>query len=206
LRASSIATALLGKARASVLGLVYSRSDRPFFYREITRELRHLSPGTIQRELRNLESLGLITRSGSANQVFYQANMQAPAAQELKSFLQKSSGLLPELKESLAKLGHKVQIAFVYGSIAEERERAESDVDLMVIGRAKLEDVVEVVSPVEQRFKRPINPTVYSIEDFHNKVVQKNHFLTAVLKRKKAFLIGDMDDLGRLGKERLAGR
>jgi predicted nucleotidyltransferase len=206
LRAEPITSALFGKARASILALLYEHSERSFYYREITRELIHLSPGTIQRELSNLERLGLIVRSGSGKQVFYRANMQAPAAPELKSFLQKSTGLSVKLKEKLGTFGRRIRVAFIYGSVAEGRERAESDVDLMIIGSAPFESVVDLVAPLERSFRKRINPTVYSRDDFRRKLGEHNHFLKTVLKREKLFLIGDESELERLGEERLASR
>jgi hypothetical protein len=57
---------------------------------------------------------------------------------------------------------------------------------------------------VEKNIGRPINPTVYSVEEFKSKLASGNHFLTAVLKSQKEFLLGDEDDLRKVGGVRLA--
>jgi hypothetical protein len=51
---------------------------------------------------------------------------------------------------------------------------------------------------------RPINPTVYSVDEFKSKLASGNHFLTAVLKGQKEFLLGDEDELRKVGGVRLA--
>jgi hypothetical protein len=48
-----------------------------------------------------------------------------------------------------------------------------------------------VTSTVEKSIGRPINPTVYSVAEFKSKLASGNHFLTAVLKGQKVFLLGD---------------
>jgi len=82
-------------------------------------------------------------------------------------------------------------VAFVYGSVAREEETAQSDVDLLVVGKATLDELLSRLSTVEKSIGRPVNPTVYSVEEFRSKLAKGNHFLTAVLKGQKVFLLGD---------------
>ena len=98
----------------------------------------------------------------------------------------------------------RVLVAFVYGSLAREEETAQSDVDLLVVGKATLEEVLSRLSTVEKSIRRPINPTVYSVAEFKSKLASGNHFLTAVLKGQKVFLLGDEDELRKVGGIRLA--
>ncbi len=95
-------------------------------------------------------------------------------------------------------------MAFVYGSVAREQETSHSDVDLMVVGKATLGEILSRLSTVEKSIGRPINPTVYSVDEFKSKLASGNHFLTAVLKGQKIFLRGDEDELRKVGGVRLA--
>ena len=52
--------------------------------------------------------------------------------------------------------------AFVYGSVAKGTAHSGSDIDLMLIGESlSYSDVVERLTPVEERLGRTINPTLY---------------------------------------------
>ena len=95
-------------------------------------------------------------------------------------------------------------MAFVYGSVAREQETSHSDFDLMVVGKATLDEILSRLSTVEKSIGRPINPTVYSVEEFKSKLASGNHFLTAVLRGQKIFLLGDEDELRKVGGVRLA--
>ena len=74
----------------------------------------------------------------------------------------------------------------------------------MVIGKATLEQVLSRLSPAEKAIGRSINPTVYSSTEFKSKLAAGNHFLTSVLKGQKVFLVGDEDELRKMGGVRLA--
>jgi predicted nucleotidyltransferase len=90
-------------------------------------------------------------------------------------------------------------VAFVYGSVAREQETAQSDIDLMVVGKATLDEVLSRLTSVEKSIGRPINPTVYSVAEFNSKLAGRNHFLNAVLNGQKVFLVGDGDELRKVG-------
>lgn len=194
---------LFGKARGSLLALFYGHPDESFYYRQIARRLAPLSVGTLQRELETLSGLGLINRSATGNQVFYSANRNHPVFTELRGLIAKTIGSYEVLRSALSKIADRVTIAFVYGSMARQEEKAESDIDLMVIGDAPLEDVLEVVGDAETTLGRAVNPTVYSVSEFKSKRANDNHFVESVLRGAKVFLIGDEHELEKMGGVRL---
>lgn len=96
-------------------------------------------------------------------------------------------------------LTDRISIAFVYGSIARGEENSESDVDLMIIGNVTLDEILAHITPVERDLGRSINPTVYSLQEFKSKLRDGNHFLKSVVRSKNVFLIGDEDELRKVG-------
>jgi hypothetical protein len=74
----------------------------------------------------------------------------------------------------------------------------------MIIGKATLEDVLSHLSGIEKKVGRVINPTVYSAAEFRSKLLSGNHFLNTLRKGKKVFLIGDEDELRKVGRVRMA--
>jgi predicted nucleotidyltransferase len=201
---STAADVLFGKGRGAILGLLYEHPDESFYYRQLTRELGGVSPGTLQRELDTLAGIGLIERSTKGNQVFYRANRSHPVFPELRSLVAKTVGTIPLLRSKLASLSDHMTIAFVYGSMARQEERAESDIDLMVIGTATLEEVLAKLGNVETSLRRAVNPVVYSPAEFKKKLNNGNHFLNSVIRGQKVFLFGDEDELRKMGGIRLA--
>ena len=203
-KTEAVASVLFGKGRGAILGVPYGHPDQSFYYRQLTRELKDVSAGTLQRELETLSQLGLIERSTLGKQVFYRANRRHPIFPELRALLAKTVGAVAILRSALAPLADRVSIALIYGSIARHEERAESDIDLMVVGTATLEDVLAKLGKIEASLRRPVNPTVYSPGEFRLKLASGNHFLNSVLRGEKVFLIGDEDELREVGGIRLA--
>ena len=200
---SALGDVLFGKARGAVLALLYGRADESFYYRQITRLLGDVSAGTVQRELETLSQLGLITRSKVGKQVFYQANRKHPVFPELRTLVGKTVGAFHELREALAPLADRISFAFVYGSMARQEEGAESDIDLMVVGRVGLEDVIEHLSGLEMALGRSVNPTLYSVAEFKTKLASGNHFLASVMRGQMVFVMGDEIELRKLRAEQL---
>lgn len=203
-RRKILADVLFGKGRGAILGLLYEHPDQSFYYRQLARELDGLSVGTLQRELDTLRQLGLIERSRLGKQTFYRANRLHPVFPELRALVAKTVGTTAMLRSALAPLADRISVAFIYGSIARQEEKSESDIDLMVVGGATLEQVLEKLSNVEASLRRAVNPTVYSVAEFKGKVASANHFLNSVLRGNKIFLIGDEDELEEMGGVRLA--
>jgi uncharacterized protein len=205
-RAKTVALSdlLFGKARGAILALLYGHPDQSFYYRQITRQLHMVSSGTVQRELDTLSQLGLIQRSAVGKQVFYKANRSHPVFPELRTLVEKTVGAFQVLRSALEPLEDRVSLAFIYGSVARQEEKAESDIDLMVVGEVTLEDMLARLADVERSLGRSVNPTVYSATEFKSKLASGNHFVNSVVRGQKVFLIGDEDELRKVGGIRLA--
>ena len=130
----SIATLLFPEYRRRVLGLLLLKPDLALHGREIARRTG-LSPGTITRELGKLADVGLLRREKRGNQQVYSADTTAAVYPELAGILRKTSGLADVLVEALAPLDG-ISLAFVFGSVAQGHETANSDVDVMIVGSA----------------------------------------------------------------------
>jgi predicted nucleotidyltransferase len=159
----------------------------------------------VQRELENLSKVGLINRSRIGSQVFYQANRSGPVFGDIRALVAKTVGMFHVLRSALEPLAKRITVAFVYGSIARHEEKADSDVDVMIVGKVTLDEVLAQVGSIEVSLGRAVNPTVYSIAEFKAKFASGNHFLNAVIRGKKVFLFGDEDELREMGGVRLAG-
>jgi predicted nucleotidyltransferase len=80
--------------------------------------------------------------------------------------------------------------ALLYGSVARGEEKSGSDVDLMIVGSLKQIDLLSVLRKLESRFRREVNVTLFSSEEFHRKLATGDHFLKAVLKGQDHFTEG----------------
>ena len=195
---------LFGRTRAAVLAVLYGHVDQSFYLRQLVRAVG-AGHGALQRELQHLTDMGLILRKTQGNQVLYRANSQSPIFSEIKGLITKTVGIHDVIRSSLASFAPEIQIAFVYGSIARQQERANSDVDLMVVGNTPFGEVVSALGPAQRTLGREINPNVFAADEFRTKLASGNHFLRSVMKEKKLFVLGTENELAKLASKQLAG-
>lgn len=188
---------LFGKTRQAVLSLLYGHADEYFYLRQILRVVGG-GMGAVQRQINALVDAELVTRIHKGKQIYYQANAQSPIYGELKSIIIKTAGIGDILKMALASLAPQIDCAFIYGSVARGAEKADSDVDVIVVGDIPFSDVVSALSPAQDTIGREINPTVYPPDEFRAKLLKKNHFINTILAGEKIYLIGDDHELKRL--------
>ena len=194
---------LFSKTRRAVLSLLYSHVDDAYYLRQIVRAAG-VGLGTVQRELKQLSDAGIIRRIVRGHLVYYQANPQCPVFAEVKNLVVKTVGVGAALQAALTPLGDRIDVAFIYGSIARSEEHRDSDIDVLVVGKVTFAEIVSSLSEAQKTIGREINPTVYPPAEFRSKLAAGHHFLSSVLRGPMFFLIGDKRELARLVKKPLA--
>ncbi|MEA3401501.1 MAG: ArsR family transcriptional regulator [Armatimonadota bacterium] len=192
-----IGSALFGATRRRVLGLLFRESERDFYQREIV-EAVGCGSGAVQRELKQLAGAGLITREARGRMVFYQANRQCPVFEELRGLVMKTSGLADVLRQALQPDADRIRVAFIFGSMADGTDDALSDVDVMIIGELTRWDRAGSWVDAQSALNREINSVIWSEQQFRQKLAAGEHFVTAVMRGPKVFLIGDEHELRRV--------
>lgn len=197
----SLSAVLFPGYRRRVLGMLLLRPEDALHGREIARRTG-LPAGTLTRELKRLAEVGLLNRERRGNQLVYSANRQSPIFEELAGILRKTSGLADVVAEVLEPVADRIEVAFIFGSVARGAETQGSDIDLLIIGAVDFGAVIDALHPAQQRLAREINPKVFSIRDWKAKVEERDPFITDVLSKKKIFLIGDEHGLAELGRHK----
>ncbi len=181
------------KVRRELLRLYFTNPEKEYYLRELERTLG-FPVGNIRRELLKLEKGGLFEKRLQGNLTYYSLNKKYPLFKELKSIVFKTVGVAGSLKEALEKIKN-IEVALIYGSYAMGKEKVNSDIDLLMIGKIDEDRLIEVISKLEKRLQREISYTIYDSKDFNKKKKEKNSFILDVIKRPKIFLIGSRDAL-----------
>jgi predicted nucleotidyltransferase len=199
MRRKSLISALFPKTRRSVLAATLMHPDRWWFLADLARHIG-VSPSSLQREMKSLVEGGILLRREEGKHVYFKPDPNCPILSELQAIMTKTLGLVDVLRDTLAPFKKMVKVAFVYGSIARGEELSESDVDLMIVGHAKLADLSSQLAEAEGKLAREVNPTVFSPEEFARKLRQGHHFLRSVVQTDKLFVVGDPDELAGIAQ------
>ena len=192
-----LAEILSSNIRAEIFRNLFGIEKQSLHLREIERRTG-FAVGTVQQEIKKLQRLDIITRIKDGNRINYKANTNHPLYPEIRNLVLKTSGLADVLKDALS-AETKIKIAFVFGSFARKEEKAESDVDLMVIGDIGLRKLTGLLMEASEKLGREINPYRLTEIEFIKRKKEKDHFLQQVLESPKIFITGTEDELSAMG-------
>jgi predicted nucleotidyltransferase len=195
----SIASALFSDSQSRVFRWLFGQPEREFHLSEL-RRLTGLGSASLQRELNRLAEAGLVCSERVGNLRRFQANAQSPVYGELVGLTRKTLGVEPMLREALLPLVPNLQAAWVYGSVAKQTDTAQSDIDVMLIGKnLRLGQVLELLEPLEAQLGRKINPTCYTSAEFERRRAEPDSFVNRVLAQPILPLVGDAHGPARAG-------
>jgi predicted nucleotidyltransferase len=193
---TTLADVLFTPVQQRVLGLLFGQPQRRFQSGELIR-LVGAGTGAVHRLLTRMAATGLVSVEKVGNQKFYMANPSSPVFEELAGLVRKTVGLVAPVQAALDPLADRIIAAFVYGSVAKGTERAESDVDLLVVADdLDYADLYAALPEAEASLSRSVNPNVMTRREWQQKRREPDSFVARIAAQPKLFVMGTEDDLG----------
>ena len=190
----SLKDAVFTDSQAKVYLWIFGQPERSYHLSEL-RRLTGLGSASLQREINMLVVAVLANSPLKGNQRQISANRQSPLFKELSDLTRKIMGAAALLTEALLPIKRKIEVAFLYGSVAKQSDHAESDIDIMMIGSdLTLGEVLEQLLPVEEMLCRKVNLTCYTVGEFKKRLSDTDSFVNNVLSQPIIQLLGNMDD------------
>jgi len=173
---------LFSSSQAQVWAWVFGQPERRFHLSELLR-LTGLGSASLQREIARLVDAGLLTSERVGNLRCFQANAQSPVFAEVVGLTRKALGAGPVMQAALAPLSAKLQGAWIFGSVAKGTDTASSDLDILLVGSdLTLADVLELTVPAEERLGRRVSPTLYTPQEFNERLADPDSFVAQVMR------------------------
>lgn len=187
---ANLSDALFTRTQQRVLSLLFGEPGRALGVGELI-QMTGAGSGAVQRELARLAGSGLLSMEKVGNLKRYRANPISPIHDELVAIVRKTFGLVMPIGEALAPLADRIELAFIYGSVAKRSDTATSDIDLMVVSdKLTYADVVLALYPLIERLRREVNPTLYSRAELRKRREAGNAFVGHVVAQPKLWVIG----------------
>jgi len=159
------------------------------YVREISSKLK-IPVSAVKREIDNLKNLELIKEEGRG--LFF--NKKNIIAEDLENIFIKTEGIIYPIKDSLRNIN--ANFIIVFGSFAKGNFKLDSDVDLLVVGEVRQQEVMSLIKNAEIRIKKEVNPIVWSLSE-----IEKNKdkaIIKDILKNKKIFIRGDENEFRKI--------
>lgn len=188
------------RTRVEILSRLLLNPDAEYHIREVSR-LIGATPILVQKELKNLEQLGLLRKRRVGRMVLYRMNRESAIADDLKRIFLKTEGLGSRLLAGMSRKDiEKIRFALIYGSFAKGTEVASSDVDLLVIGDVGEDSVLKATARAERDLGRQVSLVLWTEQEFSEKAAQKIPLVRELAKTPVIMLVGDADEFKRLVK------
>lgn len=159
--------------------------DESLYFNEIVRRLGE-DKRNLAKKIKEFESMGLLSVESKGPLKIYSANKNFSLYKEYKKIVLQKVGIEAELKKAFSNV-NGIKNAFIFGSYAENKMDASSDIDIMVIGDHSTIDLHKVLGQVQKTTDRELNVTSMSQKEFRLK--QKDPFISKVLHGKKINII-----------------
>jgi len=186
---------ITSRTRSKILELFLAGPDIEIHLREISRKINENYNST-RRELNHLEELQILTSRKDGNQKYFRINKAHIIYLDLKNIYLKTAGIGNAIRNHLEEIGN-VRFCFIYGSYASNTEKADSDLDLFIVGNVEEKILIPVINNLEKQLNRDINYILYTPDEYLDRVKRGDRFVMNVLEGKKIMLWGDEDGLRR---------
>jgi predicted nucleotidyltransferase len=188
-----LAGVLFTPVQRRVLGLLFGQPNRSFLGKELI-TLAAAGTGATHRLLQRLVGSGLVSVRPSGRQKHYQANPDSPIFHELVSLVRKTAGLQQPVLEALQPWADRIHTAFIYGSAASGEDRADSDIDVLVVSdELDYPTMLGALEPAERELGRKVSPRLMRTSEWNTARNEPGSFIARIAERPQVYLIGGGD-------------
>lgn len=184
---------MVSKVRVKLLQTFLYQPDEIFYVRQLVRKVGE-EINAVRRELSRMEKANMVKKEPRGNRLYYYFNRDHPLYEDLLSMVHKTVGLGKEIIKNKSRLG-RVKLVMFSGRFARRLPTEEGGVDLLVVGDINMQTLARLVRAEEAKFKREINYTVMTRDEFNFRKKRRDPFLQGILLGSRVMIVGDQEDL-----------
>jgi len=181
------------RTRAKLIKIFFSKPNDSFFVRQLVR-ITGEEINSVRRELTNLKQIGAVLSQNRSNKLFYWANSKFIFYNELALIGFKSKKFWTEISKYNNKEGgvHKVicSKSFVFSS-SEQEEKSADDVDMVIIGKIRLDKVSRIIAEEEKKIGKEINYMVMTKKEFNLRISGREPFMVDFFLKAPITIMGN---------------
>jgi predicted nucleotidyltransferase len=195
---------VMPKTRQAILAATLLQPERSWYAADLARHLGK-SRSSLQRELVELVDVGILKSRRQGRMVFVQADQECPVFLELRGLLSKTAGLVDLLRDSLSPVVDRIEVSFVFGSVARAEEMSASDIDLFIVGDVGLREIAPALQEAQKRVGREVNPKLFRRQELASRLAARDHFVLNVFDKPKLFIVGSQYELDHIAERKSRG-
>lgn len=184
------------KTKIGLLRAFFAYPDKEFSESELQR-IAGIPQASVHRNVRSLFENGLLARKRIGKANLYSLNSEHVLCPALGRLFEEERNLLKMLKETIAEEVSgvpEVKLVVLFGSVIKGRERAESDVDVLIVTEGRKDETEEKLeglsSIVEMKFGNPVSLLIKEeseLKDLQKRAIFKEIKEGDVILRREEF-------------------
>ena len=181
------------KTRAKLLSLFFNNPHRSFYVREITRDIDE-QINSVRRELANLSDLNIVKSHPKAGKLYYALNSKFKFVKEFKVVFKGAKTDIKtkdenKLATDLKRTG-SIHYAALMGYFTQDPN---NQIDLFLVGKIDKKKLKRILSSLEKEAGKEINFCMLSLEEYNQRNLLYDRFLTEVMTSPKIELINRLE-------------
>jgi DNA-binding transcriptional ArsR family regulator len=148
----------------------------------------------IRRELKNLEIAGILVSEERGNKIVFKLNVRNPFLTDLRQLLFKDTIVSSKLIKELEGFPEVVMAILTHNYI-DQLYTSESDIDLLLIGKADVNQLNTVIGQIEKETGKQIRVSLITYDDFSFRKKKRDAFITNILYNQHVTLLGNEENL-----------
>lgn len=178
---------LRSKVTQKLLNYYFLNQEKKCYVNELATTL-DIDKRNLVKKINELEKEGLFFSEQQGNLRLVSINKKFPLIKEYKKIFLKTVGFEKELQESLSKVQGVSQV-IVFGSYAQDQLNIYSDIDLLIIGEHSVLKTQTIISELQKKTGREINPIHIDPEEFAIRKKKNDPLIKNIIQSKHIRII-----------------
>ena len=164
-----IGVSLLGRSRIrqQILAILIDSPRERYHLREIARRA-HTSAGTAARELERLSDASLVVSEREGRQRYFRVDTTSPLYEPVRDLVRRTIGAPAVLRRHLADIAG-VKRAVIFGSYGQGQLKADSDIDVLIVGKPDRDRLTEALEAAAGELGREVNEVVMAQDELEGR-------------------------------------
>lgn len=196
----AVLSEVLGRSSTArrVLSLLVSTPGQELHTRDIARRVE-ADPHSTQLALEHLLSTGSVYSRRLGNLRLWSADPSSGRVRSIQGLLREESSVTRILEDGVSRMPG-VKLALIFGSFASGSDRADSDIDALLVGNVDWDQLSDIGAKITAQVGRELNFVVWRNEGFKRPTEGQRRLLASVLSRPRILLKGDEHELIAAGR------
>ncbi len=178
---------LRSKVTQKLLNYYFLNQEKKCYVNELATTL-DIDKRNLVKKINELEKEGLFFSEQQGNLRLVSINKKFPLFNEYKKIFLKTVGFEKKLQESLSKVQGVSQV-IVFGSYAQDQLNIYSDIDLLIIGEHSVLKTQTIISELQKKTGREINPIHMDPEEFAIRKKKNDPLIKNIIQSKHIRII-----------------